>query len=392
MSLRMGPPWAVPCPPESPVFLALRDLRFARGRFALMGTVVVLIAVLGVILTGLASGLAESGISGLRALPVTGFAFQSSASGELFTRSTVTRPTWQAWSRQPGVRRAAPFGYALVHATVSRGAHRGEQLDLSVFGVEPGSFLAPAPAAGAPLRPAGDGILISQDIARKGVRIGDVLTVGQPGTALTVIGETGPASFGHIGVVYAGLATWQRLHYGLPGPLPAAARGQATAVALQLAGGTGTAAIGRRLGTRTITKAASYAASPGYTAESSTMSLIKGFLYVISALVVGAFFTVWTIQRKPEIALLKALGASTGYLLRDAFAQVATVLVVSTAIGTAIGLALGSALSGSAPFSLQAGPVTSAAGLLIALGVAGALAAVRRVTSIDPVTALGGHR
>lgn len=42
------------------MFLALRDLRFARGRFALMGAVVALIAVLGVLLSGLASGLADS--------------------------------------------------------------------------------------------------------------------------------------------------------------------------------------------------------------------------------------------------------------------------------------------------------------------------------------------
>ncbi|GHH86333.1 hypothetical protein GCM10018793_57800 [Streptomyces sulfonofaciens] len=42
------------------MFLALRDLRFARGRFALMGAVVALIAVLGVLLSGLASGLADA--------------------------------------------------------------------------------------------------------------------------------------------------------------------------------------------------------------------------------------------------------------------------------------------------------------------------------------------
>lgn len=53
------------------MFLALRDLRFARGRFALMGAVVALIAALGVLLSGLASGLADAGISGLRALPMT---------------------------------------------------------------------------------------------------------------------------------------------------------------------------------------------------------------------------------------------------------------------------------------------------------------------------------
>ncbi len=44
------------------------------------------------------------------------------------------------------------------------------------------------------------------------------------------------------------------------------------------------------------------------------MTLIRGFLLVISALVVGAFFTVWTVQRTRQIGLLKALGAPTAYV------------------------------------------------------------------------------
>ena len=87
---------------ESSVFLALRDLRFARGRFALMGAVVALIAVLGVLLSGLASGLADAGISGLRALPVTHMAFDEKATSEQFSRSTVEQEDWQAWSEAPG--------------------------------------------------------------------------------------------------------------------------------------------------------------------------------------------------------------------------------------------------------------------------------------------------
>ena len=49
------------------MFLALRELTFARGRFALMGAVIALIAVLTVMLSGLASGLVNDGVSGLKA-------------------------------------------------------------------------------------------------------------------------------------------------------------------------------------------------------------------------------------------------------------------------------------------------------------------------------------
>lgn len=375
------------------MFLALRDLRFARGRFALMGAVVALIAVLGVLLSGLASGLADAGISGLRALPVTHMAFDEKATSEQFSRSTVDEEDWRAWSEAPGVKRAEPFGNTLADAQVTRGAEKGEQVNLAVFGMAPDSALAPKPSAGEGIGEGGAGIVISREIADLGVDLGDVLTADRSGVRLTVVGLVDEkVSYGHIGVVYTDLDTWRHLHYGLPGSLPEAAGRQATAVALTLEPGADVTAVEKATGTRAETKEATFDASPGYEAESSTMALIKGFLYVISALVVGAFFTVWTVQRKPEIALLKALGAPTRYILRDALAQVVAVLVGATAVGTAVGLALGSAMIGKAPFSLSAPAIATSSGLLVVLGTVGAVVAVRRITAVDPLTALGATR
>ncbi|GAT82257.1 ABC transporter permease [Streptomyces sp. F-3] len=375
------------------MFLALRDLRFARGRFALMGAVVALIAVLGVLLSGLASGLADAGISGLRALPVTHMAFNEKATSEQFSRSTVEQEDWKAWAEAPGVERAEPFGNTLIDAQVTQGARKGTQVNLAVFGMEPDSSLAPRPSRGKGLEEGGAGIVITQEIADQGVEIGDVLTADRSKVRMKVVGLVDEAiSYGHIGVVYADLDTWRHLHYGLPGDLPEAARQQATAVALTLKPGADVSAVEKATATRADTKEATFDASPGYAAESSTMALIKGFLYAISALVVGAFFTVWTVQRKAEIALLKALGAPTGYILRDALAQVVVVLVGATAVGTAVGLALGSAMVGKAPFSLSAPAIATSAGLLIGFGTVGAAVAVRRITAVDPLTALGAAR
>jgi putative ABC transport system permease protein len=137
----------------------------------------------------------------------------------------------------------------------------------------------------------------------------------------------------------------------------------------------------------------SFAASPGYTAETSTLSLIQAFLYAISALVVGAFFTVITIQRKPEIAVLRALGASTSYLVRDALVQSALLLLASAGVGVGLGVAAGAAISSTdMPFALEAGPIAVATALLLVLGMAGAGAAVLRITRVAPLTALGGNR
>lgn len=119
---------------------------------------------------------------------------------------------------------------------------------------------------------------------------------------------------------------------------------------------------------------------------------MRGFLFAISVLVIGAFFTVWTIQRSGDIAVLKALGASTRYLLRDALGQAVVLLTAGTAIGAALAAAAGAVAAGTVPFVLDAGTVLFPAIVMIALGALGAALSIRRITSVDPLTALGSAR
>jgi putative ABC transport system permease protein len=293
----------------------------------------------------------------------------------------------QQWSRAPGVHRVAAYGNQLAHAKSER---TGKDLDLAVFGMEPGAFIAPTPATGRPLGAVPDGVLVSRKVTDSGVRVGDTLVVERSAVRLPVIGTVGDAAYSHIAVVYAPLRTWQRIHYGLPGTPPAQAYGQASAVALDASG-----TPGGGMGFHVLTKSAAYGASPGYTAETGTMQLIQGFLYVISMFVVGAFFVVWTVQRKQEIALVRGLGGSAGYLVRDAIGQVIVVLVAATVTGSAAGAALCSAIRSAArtaPIALEPGPMATAAVLLVVLGLLGTFLAVRRITSVDPLLVLGGNR
>jgi putative ABC transport system permease protein len=147
---------------------------------------------------------------------------------------------------------------------------------------------------------------------------------------------------------------------------------------------------GAAVGLDVVTRTQAYDGSPGYSAETSTMSLIRGFLYVISAMILGSFFTIWTIQRRSEIGLQKALGASTGTVLRGALGQVLLVLGAATAIGTAIGYGLGVLIErGDVPFALDPATALRAAAILVASGTIGMVVGIRKVTAVDPIIALG---
>jgi putative ABC transport system permease protein len=376
------------------VFLALRELSFARGRFALMGLVVSLIAILMVLLSGLSVGLVNDGVSGLQRMPVTSFAFQEDVTKDAaFSRSVLELDAVTSWADQPGVADAAPFGNTLVNARTDREV----EIDLALFGVELGSFLDPQVTEGSAL--AGEGeVVISQTAAEQGIDVGDEIVLEPSGAELTVAGVLADQhTFGHVDVGYLSLPSWQEIKAGVrPGDIvPDRVYDEITAVAVRAQDGAEVDldAGDKGAGTTSLTLEDSFGASPGYTAETSTLQLIEAFLYAISALVVGAFFTVVIVQRKHEIAVLRALGAGTGYLLRDTLMQSLVLLVLAAGLGVGLGLAAGGAIaSTSMPFALEAGPIAAATVVLVALGLLGAAVAVLRIIRVDPLTALGGNR
>lgn len=69
--------------------------------------------------------------------------------------------------------------------------------------------------------------------------------------------------------------------------------------------------------------------------------MIQYSLILIAAVVIGAFFAIWTIQRPQEIGLVKALGASNAYLLKDSPGQALLLLGSGTLIGMLVALWLG---------------------------------------------------
>jgi putative ABC transport system permease protein len=68
-------------------------------------------------------------------------------------------------------------------------------------------------------------------------------------------------------------------------------------------------------------------------------------------------------------------------------------LAMGTGLGTALASGIGAVVSGGAvPFVLDAATVLVPAAVMIALGALGAALSIRRITAVDPLTALGSAR
>ena len=397
------------------MFLAWREMLFARTRFLLMGLVLALMSILVVIISGLTAGLVNDGVSGLKAMNAETIAFEEGTKTDsAFTRSVVDVTAAEDVAVADGVTEATPMGLTIVNAK----NQDGTPVDLTLVGVDPGSFLAPGtaaagdsvegetlPAMAAPGdRAAGEptstphDVVVSATLKDEGLNIGDVITVERLETPLTIVGfADGQRTFGHVDIAYAPLDVWQEIHAGARDgeAAPDDAYSQASVVVARGADGVvpGLDALSAATGLDARTLEESFDSSPGYGPETMTLSMIEWFLYIIAALVTGAFFLVWTIQRAGDIAVMRAMGATKGFLLRDSLGQAVVILALSIGVGVALALALGAGLEASPmPYATELAPVLTGAALLFVFGLIGASVAVFRVTRTDPLTALGENR
>src|SRR5699024_11157814 len=253
---------------QTVMFVALRDLRFAKGRFALMGSVVVLITMLVGLLSGLTSGHARESTSAITGLHADRVVFQGSGDDISFDESTVSERTRQQWREVSGVNAAEPL--AIQRTSAAPGA-RSDAADaaagstsVAVFGVQQGSELAPE------LDELDEGtVVLSADAAAElSVSPGEAVTLA--GTRLDVAAVSDDASYSHSPVVWAALGDYQRVTGAEPGT--------ATVLALRAPDEADLAAADQQLGTRTVSGDAAVRAIGSFNAENSSLRLMRGFL------------------------------------------------------------------------------------------------------------------
>lgn len=422
------------------MFVGLRELRFARGRFVLIGAVVALITLLVGFLSGLTGGLAAQNVSAVLALPGDRIVLAQPDDGgqPSFADPELDAKTVRAWQNAAGVTSAVPIGISQARATLgdttdstaksSEAANSSSETGVALFGVPAatagtanGDAAAGGGAASGAKSTAGanalqalapthdDEVGLSAGAAKDlGAKTGDTVTITgktytvasvggssgagaglaeSSGTA-TLAGVTGAASgdlwYSHTPVITMTPDAWSAAAKRMGGS------GQTTLLAVS--GTPDWNAVGGTTDTVAKSPLQSLTALETFKSEIGSLGLMMALLFGISALVVGAFFTVWTMQRAGDVAVLKALGSTTAALVRDSLGQAAIVLVAGIGVGLAIVVGLGTLAGQALPFMLNAFTTVAPAGVMAILGLAGAAFALRSVTRADPLTALGSNR
>jgi len=369
------------------MLLALREILRAKIRFGLLSGAIGLLVFLILFQQGLLGGLVTNFVGAVdnQNSPVLVFNDQARSNVE---GSFLTLEQADAIAAVDGVAESGLIGEGTY--TVDAG---DEIQDAVLFGYELGGLGEPLTLSDGRL-PEGpnEGVASSAD-ADKGFAVGDTVEIvgagDTDGPRIEIVGTGDNLRFSVAPTVFVSYDTFEAAKSAVN---PDAEVVLPSLVAVEPADGVGTDELTDRIdaevpGTEALTRQEAVDGSPGVQGVNQSFGIVLLLAFLVVALVVGFFFLILTVQKAKALTLLRAVGAPTGYLVRNLLAQILLVLGAGVAVGAALVALVGSAGTGDVAVDLD---VRTALYTIIGLAVIsllGGLASIRRVLKIDPLRA-----
>ncbi len=361
--------------------LPLREMRRTPNRFIVATVVLAFLTTLLLFLGGLLDGLYLGSTGAIRAQKADVIVYSSSAR-DSFLRSRITPETRAEVEATPGVTEVGGIGFVLLGAQVPG---ETDLADVAVAGYE-------LPPTGVPAPPTdGSGVADSR-LQDQGVSKGDTILVGPAATPIKITGFVDDTGYLLQGSVWVNLTTWRSVQ-NANRPDSAVAEGVVQALVVR---GTGShasiaAAIdGATAGaTKTLTIDEAVLALPGVKQQKDTFNQIIYTTLAVVLAVVGLFFSLLTLERIGLYGVLKAIGASSRRLFAGVLLQALLVAAVAFVIGSGLAMAAAAAIPAKVPLQLEPSRfIFTFIGVVVA-AVLGSAISLRRVTNVDPASAIG---
>ena len=370
------------------MFLAIKEILYAKKKYSLVVGVMFLIAFLVFFLISLAYGLAMENRMGIDQWQADQIILTEEADGTI-SRSNINEEDYDTID--------ADNKASLLQMPTnmhSDNIESDEQLSISLFGIHFDDFIAPEVTEGRQVNADNEALIDDSLTKQYGLGIGDTVTI--EGQAFEVVGLTTNTKYSIAPMVHVTQNAFRNIQDAslntsntsdnsqMPeGELGQEAdnqminaiivRGEVTDLPDDLA----------------VWSTADFINNlPGYRAQLLTFIFMIGFLILIAAVVIGIFIYVLTIQKIDVFGVMKAQGISTG--------TIGCSVVVQTFILTLIGLVLGVAVTILSIYFLPAQVPTqinwlffiAVGGLILLCSLIGALFSVKTIVNVDPASAI----
>jgi putative ABC transport system permease protein len=379
------------------IYLSLKELWRLRGRFLLVSMVIALITLLVLFIAGLAEGLGAGNIEYLSKLDADVIVYQEN-SQQSISASRLDRSKLNDVARLAGAQDVGPIGTSSATIVFADGSVK--PFDVSLLGVEPGKPGDVPVREGQTFssRRANEVVVDRNTAFRAKLKPGDSVTLKTvQGTdekfyTLQVAGITDGQQFFLRPSVFAPDITWDKIRP--KGVEPAGRELAYNVFAVKLSDPARLKDMQQIISQRverveTADIVTAYKKTPGYAEQQATLDTQRIFTLIIGVLVIGGFFQIQTLQKVPQIGMLKAIGARNRTVAFASIFQVTIVTIIGVAIGTALTLLLAANFPVTVPIVFKSNTTTIAIVSLLLIGPIGGLVSVRYSLRIEPLKALG---
>ena len=129
---------------------------------------------------------------------------------------------------------------------------------------------------------------------------------------------------------------------------------------------------------------------PSYTAENMTITMIVWVLVIISAVIIGIFNYIMTLQKRRQFGVMKAIGLSGGELAGMLICEVCIVSVFAGIVSLGLTFGMAAAMPEKMPFYLEVSNAVTVTAAFVVISVLSSLLSVINISRIDPIIAIGG--
>lgn len=356
------------------MYLAFKELKYSKTKFALIITLIVLISYLVFFLTSLAYGLASSYTNAVVKWNATEIILTVDANDNMMM-SYMTDSDYDAVITEGEKAKLGLFP-AVINNPLAEDI-LSSRLNVYFFGIENDNFIKPSELNELTLT--GNKVIVDEELKKEGYKVGDLFGVTGSTAQFEIIGFSSSSTYQTAPVVYMSLDTWQVYRYGetnTPNLFSGViVRGQTTSLPSNLLSYNTQDYIGTL---------------PGYNAQVLTFTVMIVFLIIITAFVLGIFIYVLTIQKSSMFGVMKAQGISNGYIGWSVIVQTFLLVGFGIVLGLVLTVLTGIFLGNVIPFAFNIlfYVVITFAFFLFALF--GGMFSVRAVLKIDPLKAIGG--
>ncbi len=379
------------------VYLALKETWRNKGRFLLFSLVIALITLLILFIAALGEGLGAGNREYIEKLGAELVVYQDTAQLSIAS-SRIGCDRRSALRAVNGVQDVGAVGFSSVAIP---GGDDGEDLDVSLIGVEPGKPGEPPVRAGQGLeRRSANEALIDRMVAEvTGLGVGDRFNIRSPQGGeeefflLKVVGVTGSQMYGIRPSIFVPIVKWDEVR---PQAVPSGgAEDPACNVAAVKLEDSGQIDLMRqRLAEQVrnieaVDRKTAYENTPGYAAQQQTLNTQNGFALLIGLLVIGGFFQIQTLQKVPQIGMLKAIGTPNGIIALASLIQIIVINVIGVLIGGLVTYGLSLIFPPGIPLVFEGSAIVRSLGSIMVIGPLGGLVSVRLSLRVEPLIALG---